>query len=83
MSKEQTALEWYNQQLVDRQNGNGDSRSIDEIFQQAKEMEALQIVEAHGSKLKKSKGTSNYEYWITGIQYYNEKFNNLKCIKNE
>ena len=34
-----TAVEWYNQQIVDRQNGNGDSRSRDEIFEQAKEME--------------------------------------------
>ena len=34
-----TAVEWFNQQLVDRQNGNGDSRSRDEIFEQAKEME--------------------------------------------
>jgi tyrosyl-tRNA synthetase len=34
-----TAVEWYNQQIVDRQNGNGDSRSRDEIFEKAKEME--------------------------------------------
>jgi hypothetical protein len=34
-----TAVEWYNQQLVERQNGNGDSRSLDEIFEQAKEMD--------------------------------------------
>ena len=39
----QTAVEWFNQQLVDRQNGNGDSRSRDEIFEQAKEMEKQQI----------------------------------------
>ena len=38
-----TAVEWFNQQLVDRQNGNGDSRSRDEIFEQAKEMEKEQI----------------------------------------
>jgi len=38
----QTAVEWYNQQIVDRQNGNGDSRSRDEIFEQAKEMEKEQ-----------------------------------------
>jgi len=37
-----TAVEWFNQQLVDRQNGNGDSRSRDEIFEQAKEMEKEQ-----------------------------------------
>ena len=37
-----TAVEWFNQQLVDRQNGNGDSRSRDEIFEQAKEIESEQ-----------------------------------------
>jgi hypothetical protein len=37
--EKQSAVEWYNQQLVDRQNGNGDSRSRDEIFEQAKVME--------------------------------------------
>jgi hypothetical protein len=41
-NKQQTGLEWYHQQIVDRQNGNGDSRSLDEIFQQAKEMEKEQ-----------------------------------------
>jgi len=35
----QTAVEWFNQQIVDRQNGKGDSRTWDEIFSQAKEME--------------------------------------------
>ena len=38
-----TAVEWFNQQLVDRQNGNGDSRSRDAIFEQAKEMDKEQI----------------------------------------
>ena len=40
-----TAVEWYNQQLVDRQNGNGDSRSRDEIFEQAKEMEKQRAID--------------------------------------
>jgi hypothetical protein len=42
----QTAVEWFNQQLVDKQNGNGDSRNMDEIFEQAKEMFQQQITEA-------------------------------------
>ena len=40
--KQKSAVEWYNQQMVDRQNGNGDSRSLDEIFEQAKAMEDSQ-----------------------------------------
>jgi hypothetical protein len=37
-----TGVEWYHQQIVDRQNGNGDSRSLDEILEQAKEMQQEQ-----------------------------------------
>jgi hypothetical protein len=39
-------------------------------------MEKQQIIDAHGSKLKNSRGTSNFEYWYTGEQYYNETFKN-------
>ncbi len=79
MSKEQTAVEW----LVEQLDGERHLTEIEmnRIIQEAKEREKLQIVEAHGSKLKQSRGTGNYEYWLTGIQYYNEKFNNLKCIE--
>jgi hypothetical protein len=38
----QTTVEWFNQQLVDRQNGNNYGGSWDEILEQAKEMEAKQ-----------------------------------------
>ena len=53
-----TAVEWYNQQLVDRQNGNGDSRSRDEIFEQAKEMEKEQKIEFAKHFLYKCKDLS-------------------------
>ena len=38
------------------------------------ESEKKQIIEAHGSKLKLSSGTTNHEYWFTGEDYYTEKF---------
>lgn len=38
------------------------------------EIEKQQIIVAHGSKLKNSKGATNYEYWYTGEMYYNETF---------
>ena len=38
------------------------------------EQEKEQIVEAHGNKLRKSRGTSNVELWVGGIDYYNETF---------
>ena len=40
--RKKTAVEWFNQQLVDRQNGKGDSRSWNEILEQAKAMEKQQ-----------------------------------------
>ena len=45
METKQTAVQWFNQQLINRQNGSGDSRSWDEIFKQALEMER----EQHGN----------------------------------
>ena len=62
-----TAVEWYNQQIVDRQNGNGDSRSRDEIFNQAKEMEKEQRKKDfragwHGNKHK----DWNCEFYLQG-----------------
>ncbi|MFM1755042.1 MAG: hypothetical protein RLZZ236_1981 [Bacteroidota bacterium] len=38
------------------------------------ELEKQQIIDAHGDKLKKSKGHTNYEYWFTGEMYYEQKF---------
>jgi len=39
------------------------------------QQEKDQIVEAHGNKLKKSRGAgTSYEYWVGGEQYYNETF---------
>jgi hypothetical protein len=68
MSK-QTAVEWLIQQIVDRQNGNADSRSVDEIFDQAKAMEREQIEDAY-------RINPNNEIWSnSGIDYYNETYN--------
>jgi hypothetical protein len=67
----QTAVEWLFNQIPDHLRL---TRSGFEMLQQAKEMEKQQIIDAHGSKLKNSRGTSNFEYWYTGEQYYNETF---------
>lgn len=63
-----TAVEWFNRQLVDRQNGNGDSRSRDEIFEQAKIMEKQQIIDTYHINPLESKWKN------IGIDYYNETF---------
>jgi len=65
---QQTAVEWFNQQLVDRQNGKSDSRSLDEILQQAKAMEKEQIIEAWMA-------TDNPLQRMSAEQYYNETYN--------
>ena len=68
-----TAVEW----LVSQLNKQGFAQVVtDEEIQQAKEMEKQQIIDAHGSKLKKSRGVTNYEYWYTGENYYNDTFKN-------
>jgi hypothetical protein len=74
--KQVTAVEWFNQQLVDRQNGDGDSRSWDEILDQAKEMEKQQ----HQETFKESRKAKIFEkymppVWESWEQYYSETFN--------
>ena len=64
-----TAVQWLEEQI----NGN-ELFYIDDLFEQAKEIERQQIIDAHGDKLKKSGGTSNYEYWFTGEEYYKKTF---------
>ena len=48
---------------------------IIELLEFKLEKEKQQIIEAHGSKLRKSGGVTNYEYWYTGEDYYKEKYN--------
>ena len=47
---------------------------IIELLNYKLEQEKQQIIEAHGDKLKKSSGVTNYEYWFSGEEYYNKKF---------
>ena len=78
MSK-QTAVEWFLQQLTTVDYGcinktylkNDNSLSgnnLRKLFNQAKEMEKNQIVDAHGAK--------QYHKTVSGEQYYNETFKN-------
>jgi len=65
-----TAVEWVLEKLTETYT-NDEWKAI---ISQAKEMEKQQIIEAHGNKLRKSRGTSNCEVWVGGIDYYNETF---------
>ena len=64
----QTAVEFLIEQITDS------TMTVREAMKQAIEMEKQQIIEAHGNKLRKSRGTSNCEVWVGGIDCYNETF---------
>ena len=74
--RKKTAVEWFNQQLVDRQNGKGDSRSLDEIYAQAKEMEEQRLREAIMYTLDEDGHTGEWK-----IKFANNYINNLKQTK--
>jgi hypothetical protein len=67
-----TAVEWLLEQL---KINNYLSESAYWLINEAKEMEKQQIIDAHGDKLKISSGTTSFEYWLTGEDYYKKQFN--------
>ena len=67
--EEQTAVDWLRQELLKR---DMDS-SIRELFNQAKEMEKKQLIDAHGEKYDYSYSQIDPTK-ITGEQYYNETY---------
>ena len=67
MSKKQTSVEWLMVQLEtygDPGYCKIEWETLDELFEQAKEMEKGQIIEANENKMP----------FITGKEYYNETF---------
>lgn len=67
----QTAVQWLFEQLCETPK---DKFQWYYLFEKAKEMERQQIIEAHGKKLKKTQTSGNYEYWLTGENYYKENY---------
>ena len=66
MSK-QTAVEWFYQRIL--------AKDIKQVFEQAKQMEKEQIVEAHGVKESYgAEGSKNLWQQTTGEQYYKEQY---------
>lgn len=68
---QQTAVDWLIEQMIAKQNGKGDSRSMDEIFEESKKMEKQQIVNNHLTGLihpLEIEATKQAE------QYYNETY---------
>ena len=58
-----TALEWFYQRIL--------AKDIKEVFEQAKEMEKQQIIDAFETGDK-------YKFEVSGEQYYNETFKNTE-----
>jgi hypothetical protein len=61
--------------------GRDTMRMLFNEFEQAKEMEKQQIIEAHGNKQKTKSNPDSivtYGYTFTGEAYYNETFKNTK-----
>ena len=70
MEKKQTAVEWFQEQIIKIVNGTCELSEI-QIFEQAKAMEREQITEAHLQGLYcdiKMRGEAQAE------QYYNQKY---------
>jgi hypothetical protein len=85
--KELMGVEWYHQQIVDRQNGNGDSRSLDEIFEQSKAMHKEEMINFHIEVMKSGLKEEGERIWeeaylpkISSIatQKYNETYGGNK-----
>ena len=69
----QTAVEWLESKMLEDYSPFYNKR-LYEAIHKAKEMEKEQIIKAHGDKLRKSKGDTNYEYWYNGEDYFNDNF---------
>ena len=67
-----TELEKLHPSLFDIYTEKG--REFVNNFHKFLQLEKIQIIQAHGNKLKKSKGVTNYEYWLTGEAYYQQTF---------
>ena len=78
MENKQTAVEWFAFQIMDSWNDiqNGKT-SIDELIEQAKQMEKEQIIDAHYQGYRNNIGTTE-----VSEQYYNETFTSIPQGEN-
>jgi hypothetical protein len=78
METKQTAMQWFNQQLVERQNGNGDRRSWDEILREALQMEREQIIESFMEGTKMDNINDELSSRFNACIYYGENYGGEK-----
>ena len=72
----QTAVEFLIQQIVDRQNGIANGSSLDEIFQQALELEKQQIIDAYQWGRTDQHSKESKWYNRNAKKYYSETYKN-------
>jgi hypothetical protein len=72
-NKQQTAVEWFAQQLYDRFTMKGDGKLYQLLFEQAKEMEKKQIINAF-SNGDNTDCTSEQNIEEFADRYYNETY---------
>jgi hypothetical protein len=70
----QTSIEWFNEQIINRQNGNGDSRSWDELLQQAQQMHKEEISESFEVGYENGACVYDGEFIYHGSNYYNKTY---------
>ena len=77
-----TAVEWLFNNLKSHFEHDGDLLEVVKMsFEQAKEMEKQQIIEAHGDKERfkcNPDSIVTYGYTFTGEMYYNKTFKNTE-----
>ena len=77
--KQVTSVEWLVEKITNRQNGVFDGLpylSVDEIYNQAKEMEKQQIIDAFDDGYDLNNSLVNYN----GKQYYNETYKEIEKL---
>ena len=81
----QTAVEWLISQIlaasINKETEEMHITLPKGVFEQAKEMEKEQIIEAHGNKQKTRSNPNSivtYGFTYTGEMYYNEIFKGIK-----
>ena len=76
--KKQTAVEWFVDQLSSYTTTDGNiishHQNITHLFEQAKEMEKEQIIDAYENGLYDGDGRNRSHYNMNAEQYYNETF---------
>ena len=81
MEKKETAVEWLYEQLEDLlELYASEWTGVDKAFEQARQMEKEQIIEAHGIKTFKD-CKQGIDFWTQkgGEKYYNETYGGIKC----